>query len=137
MEVNDPLSALHMLLLEAGYGSGDGLSGSEISRAVSGVTTPGASRLQASQLQERSTTTQRLHTASLDDVPGYAHALERCVYKVTMAVHITATMDKAKSIARSVSTSASFCLCSSINCHHVSFVAATSSMLVTKDEAIV
>ena len=49
-----------MSLLEAGYGSRDGQSGSEISRAVSGVTTPGASRLQASQLQERSATTQRL-----------------------------------------------------------------------------
>ena len=35
--------------------------GSEISGAVSGVTTPGASRLQASQSQERSTTMQRLH----------------------------------------------------------------------------
>ena len=35
--------------------------GSEISGAVSGVTTPGASRLQASQLQQRSTTMQRLH----------------------------------------------------------------------------
>ena len=35
--------------------------GSEILGAVSGVTTPGASRLQASQLQERSATMQRLH----------------------------------------------------------------------------
>ena len=35
--------------------------GSEISGAVSGVTTPGASRLQASQSQQRSTTMQRLH----------------------------------------------------------------------------
>ena len=35
--------------------------GSEISGAESGVTTPGASRLQASQLQQRSTTMQRLH----------------------------------------------------------------------------
>ena len=61
MEFNDLQSALHMSLLEAGYGSGDGQSGSEISGAVSGVTTPGASRLQASQLQERSATTQRLH----------------------------------------------------------------------------
>ena len=37
--------------------------GLEISGAVSGVTTPGASRLQASQLQQRSTTMQRLHFA--------------------------------------------------------------------------
>ena len=35
--------------------------GSEISGAVSGVTTPGASRLQASQLRERSATMQWLH----------------------------------------------------------------------------
>ena len=40
--------------------------GSEISGAVSGVTTPGASRLQASQLQERSATMQRLHLISAD-----------------------------------------------------------------------
>ena len=60
MEFNDLTSASHMSLLEAEYGSGDGQSGSEISEAVSGVTTPGASRLQASQLQERSATTQRL-----------------------------------------------------------------------------
>ena len=39
--------------------------GSEISGAVSGVTTPGASRLQASQLQQRSTTMQRLHPRGL------------------------------------------------------------------------
>ena len=49
-----------MSLPEAGYGSEEGQLGSEISGAVSGVTTPGASRLQASQLQERSTTMQRL-----------------------------------------------------------------------------
>ena len=61
MGFNDPQSALHMSLVEAGYGSGDGQSGSEISGAVSRITTPGASRLQASQLQERSATTQRLH----------------------------------------------------------------------------
>ena len=60
MEFNDLQSALHMSLLEAGYGSGDGQSGSEISGAVSGVTTPGASSLQDSQLQERSATTQGL-----------------------------------------------------------------------------
>ena len=50
-----------MSLPQAGYGSEEGQLGSEISGAVSGVTTPGASRLQASQLQERSTTMQRLH----------------------------------------------------------------------------
>ena len=66
MEFNDLQSALPMSLLEAGYGSGDGQSGSEISGAVSDVTPPGASRLQVSQLQERSATTQRLHrTAAL------------------------------------------------------------------------
>ena len=54
-------SASHMSLPEAGYGSEEGYVGSEISGAVSGVTTPGASRLQASQLQQRSTTMQRLH----------------------------------------------------------------------------
>ena len=41
--------------------SEEGQLGSEISGAVSGVTTSGASRLQASQLQERSATMQRLH----------------------------------------------------------------------------
>ena len=40
--------------------------GSEISGAVSGVTTPGASRLQASQSQQRSTTMQRLHHSTPD-----------------------------------------------------------------------
>ena len=49
-----------MSLPEAGYGSEEGYVGLEISGAVSGVTTPGASRLQASQLQQRSTTMQRL-----------------------------------------------------------------------------
>ena len=46
--------------------------GSEISGAVSGVTTPGASRLQASQLQQRSTTMQRLHGSrgNHDSAPG-------------------------------------------------------------------
>ena len=61
MEFNDALSALHLLLLEAGYGSGGGQLGSEISGTVSGVTTPGASMPQASQLQERSANAQRLH----------------------------------------------------------------------------
>ena len=61
MEFNGLTSASHMSLPEAGYGSEEGQLGSEISGAVSGVTTPGASRLQASQLQERSTTMQRLH----------------------------------------------------------------------------
>ena len=51
-------SASHMSLPEAGYGSEEGYVGSG---AVSGVTTPGASRLQASQSQQRSTTMQRLH----------------------------------------------------------------------------
>ena len=50
-----------MSLPEAGYGSEEGQFGSEISGAVSGVTTSGASRLQASQSQERSATMQRLH----------------------------------------------------------------------------
>ena len=61
MEFKGLTSASHMSLPEAGYGSEEGQLGSEISGAVSGVTTPGASRLQASQLQERSTTMQRLH----------------------------------------------------------------------------
>ena len=61
MEITRLTSASHMSLPEAGYGSEEGHVGSEISGAVSGVTTPGASRLQASQLQERSTTMQRLH----------------------------------------------------------------------------
>ena len=60
MEFNGLTSASHMSLPEAGYGSEEGQLGSEISGAVSGVTTPGASRLQASQLQERSATMQRL-----------------------------------------------------------------------------
>ena len=45
--------------------------GSEISGAVSGVTTPGASRLQASQSQERSTTMQRLQK-------GFNHKHRTC-----------------------------------------------------------
>ena len=61
MEFNGLTSASHMSLSEAGYGSEESQLGSEISGAVSGVTTPGASRLQASQLQERSATMQRLH----------------------------------------------------------------------------
>ena len=60
MEFNGLTSASHMSLPGAGYGSEEGQLGSEISGAVSGVTTPGASRLQASQLQERSATMQRL-----------------------------------------------------------------------------
>ena len=60
MEFKGLTSASHMSLQEAGYGSEEGQLGSEISGAVSGVTTPGASRLQASQSQERSTTMQRL-----------------------------------------------------------------------------
>ena len=62
MEFKGLTSASHMSLPEAGYGSEEGQLGSEISAAVSGVTTPGASRLQASQLQERSTSMQRLHS---------------------------------------------------------------------------
>ena len=54
-----------MSLPEAGYGSEEGYVGSEISGAVSGVTTPGASRLQASQSQQRSTSMQRLHPNSV------------------------------------------------------------------------
>ena len=61
MEFNGLTSASHMSLPEAGFGSEEGQLGSEISGAVLGVTTPGASRLQASQLQERSATMQRLH----------------------------------------------------------------------------
>ena len=61
MEFKGLTSASHMSLSEAGYGSEEGYVGSEISGAVSGVTTPGASRLQASQLQQRLTTMQRLH----------------------------------------------------------------------------
>ena len=65
MEFNGLTSASHMSLPEAGYGSEEGQLGSEISGAVSGVTTPGASRLQASQLQERSATMQRLQVGGL------------------------------------------------------------------------
>ena len=61
MEFKGLRSASHSSLSEAGYWSEEGQFGSEISGAVSGLTTPGASRLQASQLQERSTTMQRLH----------------------------------------------------------------------------
>ena len=61
MEFKGLTRASHMSHPEAGYGSEEGYVGSEISGAVSGVTTPGASRLQASQLQQRSTTMQRLH----------------------------------------------------------------------------
>ena len=68
MEFKGLTSASHMSLQEAGYGSEEGQLGSEISGAVSGVTTPGASRLQASQSQERSTTMQRLHYHSPDDL---------------------------------------------------------------------
>ena len=64
MEFKGLTSASHMSLPEAGYGSEEGYVGSEISGAVSGVTTPGASRLQASELQQRSTTMQRLHRES-------------------------------------------------------------------------
>ena len=60
MEFKGLTSASHMSLQEAEYGSEEGQLGSKISGAVSGVTTPGASRLQASQSQERSTTMQRL-----------------------------------------------------------------------------
>ena len=60
MDFKGLTSPSHMSLQEAGYGSEEGQFGSEISGAVSGVTTPGASRLQASQSQERSTTMQRL-----------------------------------------------------------------------------
>ena len=63
MEFKGLTSASHMSLPEAGYGSEEGYLGSEISGAVSGVTTPGASRLQASRLQQRLTTMQRLHLA--------------------------------------------------------------------------
>ena len=65
MEFNGLTSASHMSLPEAGYRSEEGQLGSEISGAVSGVTTHGASRLQASQLQERSATMQRLQVGGL------------------------------------------------------------------------
>ena len=48
--------------LNMGLKKEEGQLGSEISGAVSGVTTPGESRLQASQLQERSAPMQRLHS---------------------------------------------------------------------------
>ena len=67
MEFKGITSASHMSLPEAGYGSEEGQLGSEISGAVSGVTSPGASRLQASQLQERSTTMQQLHGSRGND----------------------------------------------------------------------
>ena len=70
MEFKGLTSASHMSLPEAGYGSEEGYVGSEISGAVSGVTTPGASRLQASQLQQRSTTMQRLHAPDPDSQPA-------------------------------------------------------------------
>ena len=73
MEFNEAQSALHMSLLEAGYGSGDGQSRSELSGAVSGITTPGASRLQALQLQESSATTQRLHLVVFKMPRGIPH----------------------------------------------------------------
>ena len=66
MEFKGLTSASHMSLQEAGYGSEEGQLGSEISGAVSGVTTPGASRLQASQSQERSTTMQRLQPVPIE-----------------------------------------------------------------------
>ena len=65
MEFTGLTSASHMSLPEAGYGSEEGYVGSEISGAVSGVATPGASRLQASQSQQRSTTMQRLQALAL------------------------------------------------------------------------
>ena len=75
MEFKGLTSASHMSLPKAGYGSEEGYVGSEISGAVSGVTTPGASRLQASQLQQRSTTMQRLHIASqLQHIPTTSFA---------------------------------------------------------------
>ena len=77
MEFNGLTSASHMSLPEAGYGSEGGQLGSEISEAGSGVRTPGASRLQASQLQERSATMQRLqaHLATPSPVVGRAFAV--------------------------------------------------------------
>ena len=80
MEFKGLTSASHMSLTEAGYGSEEGQLGSEISGAVSGVTTPGASRLQASQLQERSAAMQRLHLHDVRSImcaynfyPGHIH----------------------------------------------------------------
>ena len=90
MEFTGLTSASHMSLPEAGYGSEEGYVGSEISGAVSGVTTPGASRLQASQLQQRSTTMQRLQSeagsASSDSVEDAEDTMKR----VSMTVQLSA-----------------------------------------------
>ena len=59
--------------------------GSEISGAVSGVTTPGASRLQASQLQQRSTTMQRLHPITA--APAHAIHIPPQTSSAPMASH--------------------------------------------------
>ena len=74
MEFKGLTSASHMSLPEAGYGSEEGHVGSEISGAVSGVTTPGASRLLASQLQERSATMQRLQC-----VPSWEYVMPKAL----------------------------------------------------------
>ena len=82
MEFTGLTSASHMSLQEAGYGSEEGQLGSEISGAVSGVTTPGASRLQASQSQQRSTTMQRLQQVESDhkDPSGYPRLPKAAVW---------------------------------------------------------
>ena len=91
MEFKGLTSASHMSLPEAGYGSEEGYVGSEISGAVSDVTTPGASRLQASQLQQRSTTMQRLQLAAgvgfllLDFDGENVLLLEYNQYRITQA----------------------------------------------------
>ena len=93
MEFIGLTSASHMSLPEAGYGSEEGQLGSEISGAVSGVTTPGASRLQASQSQQRSTTMQRLHSHKarsrvnndrFEDLVSAADLASMCSLKVIM-----------------------------------------------------
>ena len=98
MEFNGLISASHMSLPEAGYGSEEGQLGSEISGAVSGITTPGASRLQASQLQERSATMQRLH------VEGAIIVWIRCPVQIRrqMQTEITSKMHPIQQIIRSI-----------------------------------
>ena len=92
MEFNGLTSASHMSLPEAAYGYEEGQLGSEISGAVSDVTSPGASRLQASQLQERSATMQRLHLAG---DPLLECVLARLSPVTSMALHAFAMVPDA------------------------------------------
>ena len=61
IKFNGPLHALHLSLVDVGYGSGAAHSGFKTSESVLEVPYPGASRLQDLQSQQRSATTQRLH----------------------------------------------------------------------------